>query len=246
MGSNPRIALFDIETAPNLSYVWGHYEQNVLDVDRPWHILCFAYKWLGEKKIHTKGLCDYKGYGKHKNDDSHLVKDLWRLFDEADIIIAHNGDAFDIKKARARFITQGLPPNSPFKSIDTLKIARKEFKFDSNKLNDLGKYLRVGRKIPHTGFKLWLDCMGGDAKAWKLMKRYNARDVELLEHVYEKLKPWASAHPNLAAYTNTHSCPKCQSGNLQRRGSAISGQRRYQRLQCQDCASWAKGSLIKQ
>jgi hypothetical protein len=27
------------------------------------------------------------------------------------------------------------------------------------------------------------------------MRRYNARDVELLERVYEKLKPWATNHP---------------------------------------------------
>lgn len=246
MANSPRIALFDIETAPNLSYVWGHYEQNVLDVEVPWHMLCFAYKWLGEKKIKTHALIDYRGYKKDRTNDAPLIEDLWKVFDEADIIIGHNGDRFDIKKANARFIAHGLKPPSPFKSIDTLKIARRHFKFDSNKLNDLGKYLKVGRKLPHTGFKLWMDCMAGDPKSWNLMRRYNARDVELLEAVYEKIKPWASGHPNLNVYTQSNSCPTCQSHNIQRRGIAVTKSRRYQRMQCLDCGAWASGSIIKQ
>jgi hypothetical protein len=43
--------------------------------------------------------------------------------DEADIICAHNGDAFDIKKINSRLITNGFKPPSPFKTIDTLKAA---------------------------------------------------------------------------------------------------------------------------
>lgn len=246
MGTNPRIALFDIETSPNLSFVWGHYQQDVIENDQPWHILCFAYKWLGEKKIHTKALCDYRGYKKDKDSDKALCADLWKLFDEADILIGHNGDRFDIKKVRARLIIHGFDPPSPFKSIDTVKIARKEFRFDSNRLNDLGKYLGLGKKLPHTGFHLWRSCMSGDDKSWKLMKKYNARDVELLEDVYEKLKPWASSHPNLNVYSEALACPTCQSANIQKRGVAVSKSKKYQRLQCQDCGAWAKGKPIKQ
>jgi hypothetical protein len=184
----PRVAFFDIETAPIKGYTWTMYEANVLSVERPTYLLSYAMKWAGQKTVHTRCLPDYKLYNKDKENDRELAKDLWKMMDEADVIVGHNGDAFDIKKANARFITHGLTPPSPSKTIDTLKIARRVFKFDSNKLDSIGGYLGVGRKLPHTGIHLWLGCMGGDPKSWRLMRRYNAQDVRLLEQVYLKVR----------------------------------------------------------
>src|ERR1035437_5750157 len=197
----PKICFFDIETAPSLGYFWGKlWETNIIDVQAPWYMLSFAYKWLGENKIHTRALPDYPIFKKDKENDKELVEDLHDLFDQADILIAHNGDRFDIRKTNARFIMQGLRPPSPYKTIDTLKAARRHFQFESNKLNDLGQYLKLGRKLPHTGFDLWKRCMTGEKAAWQTMRDYNARDVELLEKVYEKLKPYMTNHPDLGVY----------------------------------------------
>ncbi len=55
-----KILVFDIETSPSLGYVWGKYKQYVIEFEQEWNMLCFAYKWLGEKKIHSKALPDYK------------------------------------------------------------------------------------------------------------------------------------------------------------------------------------------
>src|ERR1700719_3656227 len=118
-------------------------------------MLSFAYKIAGEKKVHTRCLADYPGYKKNTEDDKALVTDLWTIFDQADIQIGHNADKFDIKKSNARFLMHKLNPPSPYKTVDTLKIARRAFKLDSNKLDDLGYYLGLGRKLPHTGFHLW-------------------------------------------------------------------------------------------
>jgi hypothetical protein len=238
--NEPRILFYDIETAPLLSYTWGMYEQNVIDVKRSWYMLSFAYKWQGQKRVHTKALPDYKNFKKNMEDDSFLVKELWTLFDEADIIIAHNGDRFDAKKANARFLFHGKKPPSPYKSIDTLKIARNKFAFSSNRLNDLGAYLGVGRKLPTTGFHLWKGCMKGEASAWRKMRAYNARDVELLERVYLKLRAWGS-HPNLTAYSGNPGCPTCQSTNVQRRGWNIARVRKTPRFQCRSCGTWFAG-----
>jgi hypothetical protein len=243
--SAPKIALFDIETAPSLGWVWQLRETDVIDVQSAWYILSFAYKWLGEDKIRTVALPDFPRYRRDREDDSKLVKQLWSIFDEADILIAHNGDGFDIKKANARFLFHGLNPPTPYKSIDTLKVARRHFRFDSNRLNDLGKFLGVGKKLPHTGFHLWKGCMSGDLAAWKTMRRYNARDVELLERVYLKLRPWFANHPDLNLYTEGDGCPTCQSENMERRGVYTSKTRKYQRWVCDDCGSWTKGDLIK-
>lgn len=221
------------------------YETNVVAVKNPTYMLSFSYKMLGDNKVHCYCLPDFPGYKKNKQDDSKLLEQLWRMMDESDIIVAHNGDKFDIKKTNARFIINGMGPPSPCKSIDTLKIARASFGFDSNKLNDLAKYLNIGGKIPHTGMHLWLGCMNGDPASWKVMRKYNKHDVELLEQVYLKLRPWAKNHPNLNSYSHSIACPTCQSLNTQRRGLDKTLKRTYQRIHCQDCGAWFRGEMIK-
>ena len=239
----PKILFLDIETAPITGLSWGIFETNLMHVIEPTFMLCFAYKWLGKSKVHTKALCDYPGYRKNKKSDKSLVKDLWGVLDSADVVIAHNGDAFDIKKTNARFVVHGLAPPTPYKTVDTLKIARRHFKFDSNKLDNLGGYLNVGRKLPHTGKHLWLGCMSGDAKAWSQMVRYNAQDVRLLERVYEKIKAWSPSHPILTAIApqKTTACPTCLSHNVQRRGWNIAKVKKTPRFQCSDCGHWFSG-----
>ena len=237
-----KILLFDIETAPNLGYVWGKWEQDVIEFDRQWYMLCFCAKWLGDKKVMTHALPDFSLYKKDPENDKELVKKLWELFNEADIIIAHNGDEFDIKKSNARFIYHGFTPNPHYKTIDTKKIAKKYFSFESNKLDDLGQYLKVGKKLSTGGFALWRGCMAGDKKSWKTMVEYNKQDVVLLEHVYLRLRPWMKDHPNLNVINLTLSaCPACGSEDLHKRGFSITRSGQKQRYQCQDCGMWSQG-----
>ena len=142
-----RILLYDIETAPNLVHTWGVYEQNALEVVRPWYVLCFAYKWLDEPATKVIALPDYEqAYAEDPENDYHVIAALHDLFNEADIIIAHNGNNFDQKKVQARFLVHGFEPPMHYRQIDTLKEARKHFKFDSNRLNDLGVTLGLGEK----------------------------------------------------------------------------------------------------
>ena len=232
-----KILLIDIETSPNVAYVWGKWEQNVIDFEKEWRIICFSAKWLDGSHT-TKCLADYKGH-KTWDDDEALVKDLWKLCDEADVIIAHNGDSFDIKKMNARFTAYGLQPPSPYKTIDTKKVAKKYFAFNSNSLNDLGKHLGLGKKVETGGFELWLGCMRGDAKAWSKMKRYNKRDVVLLEKIYLHLRPWMKTHPNVSG--SLRSCPRCSGSRIQSRGYQVNSNGIiYRRYHCQKCGGWSK------
>lgn len=242
--ASPRIAYLDIETAPILATIWELHEANAVWVERDTYMLCFSVLWAGEKRVKTYALPDYQGYKKNKHDDSKLVGDLNKVLNSADIVIAHNGDNFDLKKIRSRLIVHKYKPPAPFKTVDTLKLARRTFKFDSNKLDNLGRYLGCGRKIPNTGASLWRGCVEGDPKSWKRMKAYNAQDVYLLERVYHKLRSW-SDHIDLRLYDGSKGCPTCLSTNVIRQGSRINRTRRYQRLQCQSCGSWFSGDLIK-
>jgi uncharacterized protein YprB with RNaseH-like and TPR domain len=243
MRTPAKILFIDVETAPSLGWVWQKYETNVIDFQRDWYILSYAIKWADGGKIQVKCLADYPNYKKDIENDKELVEDLWEIINKADIVIGHNSDSFDLPKINTRFLTHKLPPPSPYRTVDTLKIARKVFKFDSNKLDDLGRYLGIGRKMPNTGFVLWRGCMLGEAKSWTLMKRYNARDVVLLEKVYKLLRPWASTHPNVNK--GETACPKCASVNVQRRGFSYTLLRKKQRYQCQNCAGWYEGSAKK-
>jgi len=238
-----KVLLFDIETAPNLAYVWGKYEQNVISFVEEHYMLSFAYMWLDDEKVKVKALPDYKGYKPNKCCDKALVKDLWDLFNTADVVVAHNGNAFDIKMANGFFMRNGMPPPKPFKTIDTLLVARNKCKFNSNKLDDLGDLLGLGRKVNTGGFGLWLGCMQGDKKAWTKMKKYNGQDVVLLKKVYLKLRPWMTNHPNfnLLKEDAGDACPVCLGVKLHNRGYGYTLTTKYKRYQCQNCGKWSRG-----
>jgi DNA polymerase elongation subunit (family B) len=208
------------------------WETNVLSVEKNSEIIAFSYKELGSNKIYSYSLQDLK--------PKELALQLHKVFDEADILIAHNGDNFDIKTANSFFAKYNLTPPSPYKTIDTLKIARNKFKFNSNKLNDLGEYLGLGSKVATGGFKLWLGCIKGNNKSWGLMKKYNKQDVVLLEKVYLKLRPWAERLP-----FNSYGlqCPTCGSDNIQLRGWNVNTVYKTRRFQCQDCGHFSHSNI---
>lgn len=205
----PRVLIFDLETAPNVGYTWGKWDQNVIEFVEPWYILCVGYRWLGEETqvfgIDDTAVRDW-------NDDSIVVEKIHELFNEADVLVAHNGDKFDIPKAHARMKIHGMDPPKPSKSFDTLKVARQGFSFTSNKLDDVCRVLGIGKKMPTGGFDLWKGCMEGDPQSWEAMKSYCASDVDLTVTLYERLRPWAPRATNLATISGRpNACPRCNS-----------------------------------
>ena len=242
-----KILLLDIETAPNIAYIWAKYEQNALEFLKETYILCFSFKWLGAKTTHAVALPDFKRFKKDPTDDLEVVQYVWKLLDEADIVIAHNGDAFDIKKINARFLFHGMKPPSPYRTVDTKKAAKRVFAMNSNKLDDIGNYLKLGRKMSTGGWDLWSECLRGNMKSWKKMVAYNIQDVVLLEKVYLKLLPWILNHPNVNAIDNKpDSCPNCGSNKLHSRGTVtIVGGTVKTRYQCQTCGKWGHSKQEK-
>ena len=237
--------LLDIETAPGLGFAWEKYETNIIEFVKDWYMLSFTVKWLDDTKIHTYALCDFPTYQKNKESDLELVRKLWDFVNEADVIVAHNGDSFDIRKMNARFIVNGLTPPAPYRTVDTKKVAKKNFSFMSNSLNDLGTLFGLGNKASTGGFKLWTDCMAGKPDAWKRMKKYNKMDVILLEKVYLHMRPWMKTHPNISIEISRINCQACGSANTQKRGFSYSKYTKYQRLQCMTCSAWSQGPVIK-
>lgn len=231
-----KILLLDIETSPLVCYTWGLYEQNVIKKLKQFTILSVAYQWLGQK---TKVIaCD-------SQTEFSLLKKLHKLLDAADIVIAHNGDSFDIKKINSRFMVNKLYPPSPYKTIDTKKVARSVAGFDSNSLNNLGLDLSEGEKVKHRGFEMWEGCMAGKKRDWEDMKRYNKKDVDLLAMIYLRLRPWMKNHPPInPPKGEIDSCDKCGSSNIQSRGKFYTRRHYFRRYRCSDCGGWISGPRV--
>lgn len=242
-----KIAIFDIENAPDIIAAWERYEQNALWVERDWFMLSFAFRWYGEKKIHTFALPDYAGYSKSPYDDSKLASDLHAVFNEADILVGHNIRKFDIPKANWRFKVHGLPFYGRKKTYDTLTASRKLFKSNDNSLNGLCRALYGEEKAKHSGLETWRKCMGQDMAEWKNMVKYNAKDVALNTRIYEDFRGWDPAHPNVILEDVPDTlgrCPTCGNANLDPRGWKEKEAMRYRQYFCNPehsgCGAWPR------
>lgn len=232
--------ILDIETSPKIAYVWRFFKENIgaKQVKEHGHIMSFAAKWLDNDTVFY---CENR-----KEDDTKIVQELCKFLDEADIVVAHNGQEFDLKQIRARALVRGQRPPSPVKIVDTYRIAKREFGFPSNSLeyltNVLGCTIKKKSHKKFPGFELWLECLRNNEEAWAEMKAYNVDDVLALEELYLKMRPWDTKHPSVSvdSVPDQPVCPKCGSVHIQRRGFAYTNVGKFQRFACSDCGGWSR------
>lgn len=243
----PKVLLLDIETAPLRSFTWGLWQQNVglNQIDSEWFILSCSAKWLGEpeQNIFYK---DLRGIV-HLEDDRCILDELWKLLDEAQVIITQNGKKFDSKKINARFIMNGYQPPSPFKHIDTLQIAKAVFGFTSNRLEWMtDKLCTKYKKQKHnkfSGFELWKEMLADNIEAWQECEIYNKYDVLSLEELYTKLAPWDKTHPNFNLFHEEHKhiC-RCGSSDVVEDGFAYTSKSKFQQYRCNSCGTTTRST----
>lgn len=238
---SPRLLFYDIEVSRDIVAGYGNkWDFKPVKTIRHQELMCFAYKWQGEKKIRYVSRHDFKHY-------RDFVKALWEVLDEAQIAVAHNGNKFDHKMANRFFVKEGLGPVSPYKSIDTLQVARSTFKFYSNSLQDLCEYLGIGSKRKITYADLEDDFMSDNPtpKTRRLMSEYNKTDVMLLEKLYNVFKPFIKNHPNFGDMVRLDGvCPRCGSNDLDKRGFNDARVPK-QRYRCNNCTGWCNEATIK-
>ena len=235
-----KILLLDIETAPNKAYVWGLFDQNIAlnQLDASSYILCWSAKWLGEEAITFRKVQRRT----QQREMRSMLLGMRALLNEADVVIHFNGSKFDIPTLQKEMLRLRIAPPAPFKQIDLYLVARKTFRFESNKLEYLLKVLDLSTKVKHEGFGLWVKCMDGDPEAWKTMEAYNRGDVVGLEELYLLIRPWIEKHPNWSGFKDGPCCPKCGGTRTTRQGIAVTTTFRYQRYQCRDCGGWFRGT----
>jgi len=180
---NPKVLFYDIETSYNIVKSWRvGYNMTIQpgDIIKERKIICVSYKWLGEDVV-------YNWHWDHIQDDFELLVNLIEVLNQADLIVAHNGDGYDLPWIRTRALQHGIPMRPNYKQFDTLKVARRKFNFNSNKLDYISEYLGFGNKIK-TDMSLWDDIiLRHSDEALLQMIEYCNKDVVLLEKVYNKL-----------------------------------------------------------
>lgn len=206
-----KILIIDIETAPMRSYTWGRWKQNVglNQTISEFFLISWSAKWLYDTETMSDVLTPEEAIAE---DDCRIVTKLWDLLDEAVIVIAHNGKSFDIPKINSRLILNGLPPVSSYTQIDTLEVVKKNFGFSSNKLDALCRYFGFDVKLD-TNFELWKGCMNGDKESLYYMEKYNKNDVDILEEVYLRLRPWIKMGFNMSLLNDSENIQCCSCGS---------------------------------
>ncbi len=248
-----KILSFDIETSYGEYALWRPGTQYVdykqmLPGTEP-SILVASYSWIypseEEYTVPQNMFVDVSA----PRDDKEITGAIAELLDEADVVITHNGDNFDRKFVNTRLVKHGYDPVPPLTSVDTLKISRRNFKFVSNRLDAIGEYLGLGRKIK-TDLDLWKGILvHGETyrdkrRALKKMREYCDRDVELLNEVYFALRAYDNTHPSFNLVGGVHdACPTCANKTLVGNDSWITHKRSraYPRFKCSTCNSWCRG-----
>lgn len=240
---------FETYTLYNIDKIHPKY------VKHDWYITCAAWAWLDTQKqtigkIETVAVNDFKSYKKDFRDDRQVVKKLHEVMSEADLIVGHNSDSFDIKKVNYKFIKYGLPPLDLPATVDTLKAARKYAKSTSNSLYYLAKEFGVTMKVDlDSGVMHAADA--GDEAALKKLIRYNKGDIKAGAQVYFKMLPYIKNHASIDKIMGKEidkdkpNCQNCGSVNTHKNGTRTSRTGKYHRYICRDCGSSTPGKKVK-
>lgn len=239
--SGLKVLILDIETLPMEAYVWGMWNQNpgLEMIKQHTTILSWAAKWLGAPED-TVMYRDQR-HAKDIRDDKEILIPLRALLEEAEAVITQNGVRFDLPKINYRFAVNKIKPYPEPKNIDTLKIAKSVFGFDSNKLQHLTdlfcvKYKKLDHK-KYPGFSMWKACMQGKLDAYKELEQYNKYDILSLEELYvDHLLPWDTSSINFAAFGEDYTF-RCNCGNDKFKDTKpfVTKKSKFARFVCTSC-----------
>lgn len=246
-----KLLALDIETRANLIQVetYDVYQdirvqpENII---RPVEMVSFAYKWIDAEHLNPQ-LWPVGFWSKYTDGRKKMLRRLWDLLDEADVVLHYNGERFDIPHIQRELAEKGYNPPSPFKQIDLYKTAKRVFRFPMNKLAYVAPALGLEQKIEHEGImSLIRRCEKKEPDALQMLEEYNVRDVELLEQLYYRIQPWIPNHPNRGGFQVEDCCRVCGSSDLQRRGKSVTRAGLvYPRYQCKACGAWSQGKLLR-
>ncbi len=233
-----KLLYLDIETTPHKGTFWNLFPKYIPigQLETPTGVLCWAAKWEGEREVIFRSV-----------KDADFIDKMHSLLEEADCVCHYNGKSFDMKHLNREFALLGLGPPSHYHQVDLLQTVRQNFKLASNKLDFVIRYFGLGTKVKHAGIELWYGCMEDNADDWRIMERYNKRDVTLLPKLYKFLRPWIKGHPTVSLYGDDPkrpTCPVCNSTDVHSKGEQHNTKTQsYKRWKCTTCGAPLRSRL---
>lgn len=218
-----KILYLDLETSPNIGTFWRPGNKvslspaNILEERQ---IILASYAWNSSKPQTVSWKKDSKSSNKYlQYSDESVVKKLVNLCNEADVIVAHNAQRFDLPWLRARAMYYGITLDHNLQVFDTLKKTRGLLGLNSYKLDYLGKFFVADKKVETGGFGLWLGCMAGCKNSMAKMKKYCEQDVALLRKYYLELIHYVPAlnHAGAVQGKGKWTCKTCGSHQVRLR-----------------------------
>ena len=200
--------------------------------------ICVAWRTYGRKPV------QFVSEWEHGMDAMHEA--AWKVYDEADIIVGHNIAGFDTKKLKAAWARMGLGNPRPWKTVDTLSIARREFGFESNQLGSLCERMGVPGKVDHYDPEVARLALAGNKAAQARLRRYNIGDIEASEALYDTMRGWIPNHPFIGTRGDEKVCNQCGSDDL-----LLDPSSRYRAVvldyalyRCQNCSANVRGGWV--
>lgn len=250
------VLAFDIETLPMIVSTFRLFKANIRQESIIEYTSVFCASWqmldhMGRPKsgIEAVSITDSPNWKNNIYNDYHTIKTLRDALLRADVYLYQNGASFDLRIFNARAIYHGFDPIPQKNDIDTLKQARKHFRFDSNKLDYIGRFLKQGEKLDTGGMELWDNIVqykyppvGKEPdldlaeESIKYAIKYNKQDVRLLIKVYEKLRPYITL-PNFSLFLGkVIACTHCGGRDFRKNGYRYLRATKYQRYWCNTCS----------
>lgn len=225
--------IFDLEVSPNIGFFWRTGYKQTINPDaiiQERAIICASWKWEGAKKVHNAQW--------DKGNDKPVVEALMPAIMEADELVGHNIDRFDMGWFNTRHLVHGMDPMPIPRTVDTLVIARRRFVFNSNRLDYIAQLLGIGAKHK-TDYDMWKDIVLDNCeKSMKRMVKYCDEDVRLTEQVYHRLASYHAPKTHVGVQTGSDrwSCPHCGSEDVKKQKTRITAKGITQhQMQCKDC-----------
>lgn len=212
---------WDIETSPCVTYTWrtgyklriGHH----MLIDEA-EVICISYKWQGKDEVHTLTW--------DRGRDKDMIRQFLPILNQADQSIAHNGDKFDLRWFNTRCLLHGFDGSSLHKTLDTCKIAKSKFAFNSNSLQYIAQRLLGEGKHEHAGFDMWKEIVEDNCpEAMAIMVKYCEQDVLLLERVFLVMEKYQKPNMNVSVLSGgpKWACPYCGSKNVKKSKTRTTG-----------------------
>jgi hypothetical protein len=243
--SEPRLLVLDIETGPSDGWFFGplfNINMSLEHLKSPSRVLAVGRKWLGEKQVRYDDVFPITD----RDQRLAMLAQVHGEMSSADAIVTFNGNRFDLPKLTGEFAVEGLPPVPPIASID-VRNTTSRMGFTSGKLQHVAMMLGCTPKRKNDGFELWAEYMNESEYARREMRLYCKQDVNTLEEVFIKVRPFTRSHLWLGG-DKAH-CPVCGTPH----DGKPSG--RYRRTPCfkielmscksKTCGAWWDGTRRK-